>query len=163
MFIYLFLAVLGLHCCPGFYLVVVSWGYSIVGCRASHCSGSSCCGARAVGCTGSSAWGMWAQYLQFLGSRAQTQQLWHTGLVAQQHVGSSHIRDPLLLGGFLTTEPPGKPIWLLLTEINIAFSYESVTTHLDIYIIDLKMYAHTKLCTFIATVFCIFLSVLGGM
>ena len=59
-----------------------------------------------------------------LGSRAQTHQLGHTGSVAQQPVGSSHIRDPLLPGGFLPTEPPGKPICLLLTEINIAFPYE---------------------------------------
>ena len=58
---------------------------------------------------------------------------------------------------------PGKPIWPFLTEINIAFPYESVTTHLDLYIIDLKMYAHTKLCAFVATVFCNFLSAPCGM
>ena len=33
------------------------------------------------------------QWLWLLGSRAQAQQLWHTGLVALGHVGSSRTRD----------------------------------------------------------------------
>ena len=40
--------------------------------------------------------GLWThglQQLQLLGSRAQAQQLWHMGLVALWHVGSSHIRE----------------------------------------------------------------------
>ena len=32
--------------------------------------------------------GTWAQCLQLPGSGAQSQQLWHTGLVASWHVGS---------------------------------------------------------------------------
>ena len=44
--------------------------------------------------------------------RAQVQYLWHTGLVALRHVGSSQTRlepvCPALAGGFLTTAPPGK-------------------------------------------------------
>ena len=40
--------------------------------------------------------------------------MWHTGLVALQHVGSSWTRDepqsPALAGRFFTTEPPGKPL-----------------------------------------------------
>ena len=40
-------------------------------------------------------------------------QLWHTGLVVLQHVGSSHTRDrtvfPALQGRFLTIGSPGKP------------------------------------------------------
>ena len=36
---------------------------------------------------------MWAQYLWLAGSRAQAQNLWHMGLVASWHIGSSRIRD----------------------------------------------------------------------
>ena len=43
--------------------------------QASCCGGFSCCRARALG--------------------VQVQKLWHTGLVALQHVGSSQTRDPL--------------------------------------------------------------------
>ena len=49
-FMYLFLAVLGLHCSTGFSLVVEREGYSLVAaCRASHCGGVSWCGACALG------------------------------------------------------------------------------------------------------------------
>ena len=48
-----------------------------------------------------------------MGSRAQAQQLWCTGLVALWHVGSSEpgleLMYPALAGGLLTTVPPGKP------------------------------------------------------
>ena len=42
----------------------------------------------------------------------QAQQLWHTGLAALWHVGSSQIErmSPALVSGFLTTVPPGKPL-----------------------------------------------------
>ena len=62
-FIYL-LAVLGLHCCAGFSLVVVR-GFSL----------------------------QWLLLLQTRGSREQVQQLWCMGLVVPPHVGSSQIRD----------------------------------------------------------------------
>ena len=52
------------------------------------------------------------QELQLLGCRTQTQELWHTGLAALQHVGSSRIRDrtrvSCMTGRFFTTEPQGK-------------------------------------------------------
>ena len=57
--------------------------------------------------TGSSSCGMWAQRFQFLGSRKQAQYLWHTGLGAPQHVGSSQTREGTrvsLVGGFFTRE-----------------------------------------------------------
>ena len=83
--------------------------------RASHCGGFSCCGARALGAWASvdaarglsscSTWAPRARGLQQLwrvgsvvvarGLRScgsQAQQLWHTGLDAPQHVGSSQIR-----------------------------------------------------------------------
>ena len=48
-FLNLFLAVLGLHCCVGFSLIMASGGHSSHGAQASHCGGFSCCGARALG------------------------------------------------------------------------------------------------------------------
>ena len=101
----LFLTVL--CCCSGSSLVVTIQGYAWT----SHCSSFSCCGAPALGCMGFNSCGTWAQKLRIPGSRAQAQQLWHTGLVAPQHVGSSQIRDrtPANAGGFFTTGPRGKP------------------------------------------------------
>ena len=46
-------------------------------------------GSRRVGF---SSCGTWAQQLWLTGSRAQAQKLWHTGLVAPRHVGSSRTR-----------------------------------------------------------------------
>ena len=43
--------------------------------------------------TGFSSCGLRAQQLWLMGSRAQAQQLRHTGLVAPRHVGSSRTRD----------------------------------------------------------------------
>ena len=67
LFIYLFLSVLGLAA-RGLSLVVVSGGYSLLRCVASHCSGFSCCRARAfcaqasvVVAHGLSSCGTWAQ------------------------------------------------------------------------------------------------------
>ena len=50
LFIYLFLAGLGLNCCLGFSLVAASRGYSSYGTWASHCRGFSFCGAQGLGC-----------------------------------------------------------------------------------------------------------------
>ena len=49
LFIYLFLAVLGLHCAWDFSLVAASKGYSLVGVQGSNCLGFSCCGAWVLG------------------------------------------------------------------------------------------------------------------
>ena len=62
------------------------------GARASHCSGFSCCGARALGAWASVVAARGLQQLWLVGSRAQAQQLWRTGSVAPQHVGSSRTR-----------------------------------------------------------------------
>ena len=54
----------------------------------------------------------WFLLLRFSASRAQAQQLWHTGLVALKHAGSSWPRywtvSPASAGRFLSTTPPGK-------------------------------------------------------
>ena len=69
------------------------------GAWASHCGAFSCCRAQALGTRASvvavgglSSCGGWAQQLWLVGSRAQAQQLWRTGLVAPWHMGSSWIR-----------------------------------------------------------------------
>ena len=68
----LFLAVLGLRCCTGFSLVVVSRGYLSSGhAQASHCGGFPCSGTQVLGSVSSSHYGTWAQWLQFPGSRAE--------------------------------------------------------------------------------------------
>ena len=80
-FIHLFLAVLSLHCCVGFSLVPALQlplaVASLMLCRL---------------------WGLWASLvathgLWLSGSRAETQQLWSTDLVASRCVGSSQTRD----------------------------------------------------------------------
>ena len=52
------------------------------------------------------------QWLWLTDSRVLAWQPWCTGLVVSQHAGSSWTRDqtcvPALVGGFFTTEPPGK-------------------------------------------------------
>ena len=72
LFIYLFLAVLGLRFCEGFLQLRQAGAALHRGVRASHYRGLSCCGAQAPD--------------------AQAQQLWLTGLVAPRHVGSSQTR-----------------------------------------------------------------------
>ena len=70
------------------------WGlFSSCSGQASHCGSFPCWGTWALEYVGFSSYGSWAQWFWLLGSRAQTQKLWHMGLVGPQHVGSSWIRD----------------------------------------------------------------------
>ena len=81
---------LGLHCCV--------W--------ASLCSGFSCCGAQVLGHMG----------FRSCGSRTsmQMQLAQYTGLAAVHHLGTgTKPVSPPLQGGFLTTGPPGKPLFVL--------------------------------------------------
>ena len=77
---------------PGLSLFVASGGYFSL-----RCTGFSLWWPLLLRSTGSRRTGlsscdMWAQQLWLAGSRAQAQQLWHTGLVALWHVGSSWTR-----------------------------------------------------------------------
>ena len=56
-FIYLLLAVLGLHCCPGFFSSCGRRGFSQV-CH-PHCGELPCCGAQKPGHAGCSSFGTW--------------------------------------------------------------------------------------------------------
>ena len=93
LFIYLFLAVLGLLCCV--------WALSLVAGSGAYislwCTGFSLQWLLLLWSTGSrhmgfSSCGTQAQYLWLKGSRAQAQYWWCTGLVALWHVGSSQPR-----------------------------------------------------------------------
>ena len=66
-YLFVYLVVLGLHCWVGFSLVVVSGGYSLVSVTSLVADHGLCMHG--------------------------LQQLWCTGLVVSQHVGSSRIRD----------------------------------------------------------------------
>ena len=81
-------------------LVVASGGFSCCGAWALGAGASvvaahglSSCSSRALEHVGFSSCRMWTQQLQLAGSRVQAQQLWHMGLVALRHVGSSQTRD----------------------------------------------------------------------
>ena len=80
------MAVLGLCCCAGLALVVVSGSFSLVALQASYRGGLCCCRAWALGHAGFSHCGTWAQWSCLLGSRAQAEYLWCTGLVALWHL-----------------------------------------------------------------------------
>ena len=85
-FYFIFLALLGLHCCVGFSLVAVIIGSSLVPVRELLIAGASL-----VAGTGFRVCGL--QQLWLPGSGAQPQQLSCMGLVAPRHVGASWTRD----------------------------------------------------------------------
>ena len=103
-FLFIFLAVLGLHCCPWAFSSCVEWGLcSSFSAWASHCGGFSCCGAGAQ-------WLCW------------------TGLLAPWHVESSWTRgqSPALAGGLLTTGPPGESCEPILIHFHLLKSIVAV-------------------------------------
>ena len=120
-FIHLFIYYLFIFGCVG--SLVLRAVFSLVlasgGCSSLRCTGFSLqwllllqsTGSR---CVGSSSCGTRSQQLCLVGSRAQVQQLWHTGLAAPRHVGSFRTRartrvpSPALTGRFSTTAPPEK-------------------------------------------------------
>ena len=106
----LFLVVLGLCCCVGFFPPSCREWRLLSSCRvqAPHCSGFSCCSdSRALGLRC-----LWHVGSAVLASGPQWL-LWYTGLVAPQHVGSpgsgTEALSPALAAGFCTAEPTGKP------------------------------------------------------
>ena len=88
---YLFLAVLDLCCCMGF--LQLRGLLSSCGMQVSHSNGFYHRGAQALGHTGFNSCVAWAQQLWLLGSKAQAQQLWRTGLVAPRHAGCPQSRE----------------------------------------------------------------------
>ena len=87
---YLFLAALGLHCflCAGFLLVAVSRACCLIEvCRLLNAVASLVAKHRLQ------IQPLGLQQLQFVGSRAQAQQLGHMGMCTSQHVESSQTRN----------------------------------------------------------------------
>ena len=88
--------------------------------RSSHISRASRCGEKDSMYVAllfpSTGWPV----LQRVGSRAQAQHEWLTGLVAPRYVGSSgsgiKSASPASARGFFTTQPPGKPYDTLNTH-----------------------------------------------
>ena len=98
---FLFLAVPGLHCCMQTFFSCGKQGpLSSCGTDASCCVGFCYCGARALGHLGFSSTGPWAQSLQ--------------GIWNLPGLGIKPVL-PALAGEFLTTGPPGKPRYFLIT------------------------------------------------
>ena len=109
--IYLFLTMLGLHCCEGFFFLVLT---SETSChvRPSHCSGFSCSEHRF--------WDAWTSIagdhrLGSDGSQALEHRLNSCGTQPQLLRGMWDLsgpvvepRSPVLAGRLFTTEPPGK-------------------------------------------------------
>ena len=88
------MAVLGLCCCVGFSLVAVS-SVALSCSMWTYCSGFTCCRTQALGHAGFSSCGTWTCSL--LG-----------GVWDLRRPGIEPV-SPVLAGGFVTTEPPGKP------------------------------------------------------
>ena len=76
----------------GLSLVVAGRGYSLLRCAGFSLQWLLLLQSTGSRCVGFSS-GTRAQQLWLAGSRAQTQQLWCTGLVAPRYVGSSRTRD----------------------------------------------------------------------
>ena len=106
LFIYLFLAVLGLCCCAQAFLWLQRVGrYSSWGARASHCGGLS------LWSTGSRRTGFSSCGLQALGRRLNScgsEAVLLRGMWDLPGPGLEAV-SPALAGGFSTTAPPGKP------------------------------------------------------
>ena len=64
---------------------------------------------------------LWAQQLWLMGSRAWAQNLWHRGLVVSWHGDFPRLgikpMSPAVVGGFLSTVPPGKSCSLFLSVV----------------------------------------------
>ena len=101
-FMYLFLAVLGLHCCAGFSLVAASRGYSHWRARAPHC-GDFTCGAQGLGHVG----------FRRRRSRAREHRLSSCGASGP---GIKRV-SPAQAGRFCTTESPWEAMLLVLFDL----------------------------------------------
>ena len=113
---YLFLAVLDLCCCGGFFPSCGKRGLPCgCGAQASHCSDFSL-RSLVPGCGGSAA--VPGAFRGCSSSRTQAQGLCCLGVVALRHVGSSWTRDRrahVSCSGrqILDPEPPGKPLLMV--------------------------------------------------
>jgi len=103
--VYLFMAILGFHCCVGALSSFGSGALSSCGEQASHCGGFSCWGAQARGLSGAAA----------LSSRAQAQLLQRIWNLSRPGIKPM---SPALAGGFLPTVPPTKSLSGIFKNLN---------------------------------------------
>ena len=107
------LAVLGLCCCTGFSLVVVSRGYSLLQCVGFLLWWSLLLwstGCRSEGFSRCSTWAL-QHRLNSCGARAYLiPSIWDLPGPGMETV------SPALSGRFVTTKPPGKPLTIILIE-----------------------------------------------
>ena len=108
----------------GLSLVVASRATLHRGAQASHCRGFSCCGARTLGARVSI---VVACGLSSCGSQALERRLSSCGTLAYLLHGTWDLPrpglepvSPALAGRFLTTAPPGKPLfWGFIGSLNL--------------------------------------------
>ena len=93
MYLFMFRLCRGSAAVCGLSIVVASGGYSLLWYAGFSLWWLFLLLSTGARLTGFSCYSTWAQWLQLPGTRAHAQQLWHTGLVGPQHVGSSWIRD----------------------------------------------------------------------
>ena len=112
--LFLFLALLGLHCCTGFSLAEASGAPPFtVGAQAPCCRGFS---AGSAGCTGRAGSSSHSSRAQSAGSVAVACRLpFHAGMWDVPGPGVKP-RPCALAGWFFTTEPPRKPCIILLNH-----------------------------------------------
>ena len=107
----------GVHCCAQAFSSWGERGLLFIVVPASHCSGFSCCGAQTLGVRASVVVACW---LGSCGLRAPERRLCSCGarellcgMWDLPRPGFEPV-SPALVGGFLTTVPPGKPLQILL-------------------------------------------------
>ena len=88
----LFLAPLGLHCCMWAFSSCGERGLLFIQVHGLLIAVASLVLEHGLQVHGLHSCGTWAQQLWLVDSRAQAQQLWHTGLAAPWHVGSTRTR-----------------------------------------------------------------------
>ena len=86
------MAALGLIAVRGLSLVAASGGYSLFQCAGFSLRWLLLLQSTGSSCAGFNSCGTWSPQLWLVGSRAQAQQLWRTGLVAPRHMRSSWTR-----------------------------------------------------------------------
>ena len=101
----LLLAVLGLHCCPGFFFSC-SKRELLSSCRVWLPIGFSCCRAQPLGFKGFRSCGSWALEHRFNSCGKRAELLLRIWDLPGSGIGPV---SPALAGEFFTTEPPGKP------------------------------------------------------